>query len=112
MNLKAVILEAVINETRYYTSPFTNKGYAWKQDYGKGNTSHWSGTVAKGTLEHKGKVIGSFEHFEHPSTYSQSHMIVTHIPSGKTKQFRTSPSEIEKAKDWVLTQHGVSINES
>jgi hypothetical protein len=84
----------------------------WTHGHGPGNTSHWSGSVNKGKYTHDGKVVAKFESFEHPSTFSQSHIKVEFLPTGKVKQFSNTRSGFNKAEKWVLDSLGVGQTES
>jgi len=84
----------------------------WTHGYGPGNTSHWSGSVNKGKYTHDGQVVAKFESFEHPSTFSQSHIKVEFLPTGKVKQFSNTRSGFNKAEKWVLDSLGVGQTES
>ena len=87
-------------------------GEEWTHGYGPGNTSHWSGSVNKGKYTHDGQVVAKFESFEHPSTFSQSHIKVEFLPTGKVKQFSNTRSGFHKAEKWVLDSLGVGQTES
>ena len=84
----------------------------WTHGYEHGNTSHWSGKVNSGRYTHAGEVVAKYKGFEHPSTFTQSHIKVKFLPTGKVKQFRSTSSGFAAAEKWILSNLGADQNES
>ena len=84
----------------------------WTHGHERGNTSHWSGAVNSGSYTHDGRVVAKYQGFEHPSTFTQSHMKVKFLPTGKVKQFRSTNSGFAAAEKWILSNLGADQTES
>ncbi len=84
----------------------------WTHGHERGNTSHWSGEVNSGSYTHAGEVVARYKGFEHPSTFTQSHIKVKFLPTGKVKQFRSTGSGFAAAEKWILSNLGADQNES
>lgn len=87
-------------------------GEEWTHGHGPGDTSHWSGSVNTGKYTHAGEVVAKYKGFEHPSTFTQSHIKVKFLPTGEVKQFRSTGSGFAAAEKWILSKLGADQNES